>query len=408
MEGSVISSLRHFPVFEWFEDPTFAIDPAPLFAEAHKEGGKGVFRNPNGDGLVAIKYQTIQAIQKHPLNQAQNRDTRKSGPSAGSPMARLFDNHSVFMNEPVHQEVRKVALKAISWPGNKTIASRVAAIAHQVLDSLPDSEEIDLVNDYAKPVAAHYWCQLCGISPEEVNNLIEWTTGIGGLLAFHPTDKTQSAAAEAANQLTSLMESAAQGIDYTAVSVAKDLLKEIDLPGKPSSAMALIAAMSFDGVDGGAGMIANALHHLFSISNLEKSIRTNPNNVSSLWLETARLTPPLLGLFRCPIEDFEYEGVVFPAGINILTLNAAGNQDPDKFDNPEKFDLNRKKSVLLSFGGYARACIGQNMARIQSETAIIALLERTKEIKRTSTELDWGAPGLLRVKSRLPVCLRKA
>ena len=81
--------------------------------------------------------------------------------------------------------------------------------------------------------------------------------------------------------------------------------------------------------------MANLLFHLVTEENLEQVLRAAPELIGDAWDEATRLSPANLGLFRSPKEDVEIEGNVFPAGVNFLTLYAAGNQDPNVFSDPQ-------------------------------------------------------------------------
>ena len=111
-----------FPVLEALRDPRFAADPGPAFAAAHAEGGLGVFRHPYGGGLVVTGYDALARLSRHPDAQAQDRAARVSGPSQAGALARLFDNHPVFMNEPAHKPAHQAAYRAVGWRGPDQIA----------------------------------------------------------------------------------------------------------------------------------------------------------------------------------------------------------------------------------------------------------------------------------------------
>lgn len=180
----------------------------------------------------------------------------------------------------------------------------------------------------------------------------------------------------------------------------------MELQGKPKNAAALLAAMTFDGIDGGGGMTANMLYCLLQNPRQLQEVRDNPALITDAWTEAARYAPPILGLMRCPIEDIEYEDVVFPAGVNVLMLNAAGNQDPEVTTQPSIFDIHRKEKRPLSFGLGGRMCVGRHLAKLQGEVVLQELLQRTEAIELLDHEANWGKPGLLRAIQYVPVCLR--
>jgi len=99
------------PELDELTDARLSSDPAPLIAEIHARNPIGVFRNSVEDGLAVTRYQLLRQIAKHGSFQAQNRSSRSTGPSNAGALTRLFDNHPVFMNEPLHMPVHQVAYR---------------------------------------------------------------------------------------------------------------------------------------------------------------------------------------------------------------------------------------------------------------------------------------------------------
>jgi cytochrome P450 len=58
----------------------------------------------------------------------------------------------------------------------------------------------------------------------------------------------------------------------------------------------------------------------------------------------------------------------------------AGNRDPRKFADPDKFDPLRRDGAPLSFGGGAHFCIGAALARLEGTVAFPRLLTRFPKI----------------------------
>ena len=63
-----------------------------------------------------------------------------------------------------------------------------------------------------------------------------------------------------------------------------------------------------------------------------------------------------------------------PPTRKILLLLAAANRDPRRWEDPEKFDVTRKASGHVAFGGGIHMCVGQMLARLESEMILAALL----------------------------------
>ncbi len=69
-------------------------------------------------------------------------------------------------------------------------------------------------------------------------------------------------------------------------------------------------------------------------------------------------------------------GVEIPAGEPVIVMLAAGNRDPARNPEPDRFDLRREDVDPLSFGGGVHFCLGASLARLEVDVVFRALLAR--------------------------------
>ena len=98
-----------------------------------------------------------------------------------------------------------------------------------------------------------------------------------------------------------------------------------------------------------------------------------------------RATDPVFP--RLCVEDTEVEGVMVPAGVRVDMCLGAANHDPDKFKNPEQYDIYRDKSHQMGFGFGPHRCLGIEVARQEMIVAISGLMDRFPKMR-----LDPGKP----------------
>jgi cytochrome P450 len=106
---------------------------------------------------------------------------------------------------------------------------------------------------------------------------------------------------------------------------------------------------------------------------------------------------------RYVTHDVEFHGATVPRGSVVLLLNAAGNRDERKFEDPDRFDIHRRIAHHLSFGYGIHFCLGAALARIEGRVALDEVLSRFP-----TWEVDWdnavqARTSTVRGWERLPV-----
>ncbi len=70
-----------------------------------------------------------------------------------------------------------------------------------------------------------------------------------------------------------------------------------------------------------------------------------------------------------------------PKDAKILLFLAGANRDPRRWENPDRFDVTRKAMGHTAFGAGIHMCVGQMLARLETEMILTALLQRFSGIE---------------------------
>jgi cytochrome P450 len=123
-------------------------------------------------------------------------------------------------------------------------------------------------------------------------------------------------------------------------------------------------------------LIANgALTLLRHPAELER-LRDDSGRAIRVVEEVLRFEPPVQFIARFALADIEVGGVTIPRGSGIRLMLAAGNRDPARFADPDRFDPDRPDNEHLGFSGGIHYCVGAPLARIEGHVALAALAHR--------------------------------
>ncbi|MBL6690426.1 MAG: cytochrome P450 [Pseudomonadales bacterium] len=153
-------------------------------------------------------------------------------------------------------------------------------------------------------------------------------------------------------------------------------------------------------------MISNIIYRLLTEEGAWDKVFNNRELIPLAIEETLRLDAPVHGLFRTNDEEVELGGVKVEKDTKVMLLWAAGNLDPEIFDDPMKFDLDRDLAKVrrhLAFGYGTHFCRGAPLARLEGDVVLRIIFERLKNLRLNGeVEMEKRMPVLQGIR-KLPV-----
>jgi cytochrome P450 len=149
------------------------------------------------------------------------------------------------------------------------------------------------------------------------------------------------------------------------------------------------------------GALALLRHH----EQMEK-LRRDPSLVESAVEELLRFEGPVeTATERYALEDVLISGATIPRGGLVYVVLASANRDERQFDNPDTLDITRQNNRHLAFGQGMHFCLGAPLARLETQIAMRALLERCPRLQLAipDTQIRWKKGLVLRGLESLPV-----
>ncbi|QWF85117.1 cytochrome P450 [Amycolatopsis sp. CA-230715] len=296
--------------------------------------------------------------------------------AGGNSFRRKSDDRTMIaMDAPEHGPARRAVLGEFTVKRMEALRPRIQQIVDELIDDLlAGPKPADLVSALSLPVPSLVICELLGV-PYADHDLFQNHTAKMLKRTTGPEDRR--AAFEAVkNYLDELVteKEAAPGDDLIGRQITK-LREEGTYQRGPLVALAFLLLLA--GHETTANMIS-----LGTIALLE-----NPEQLAAIKDDHDRTAPAVEELLRyftivdaatarlC-VEDVEIGGVTIKAGEGVLALGYSANRDPEAFEDPDSFDIDRGARHHVAFGFGPHQCLGQNLARMELKIVFDTLFER--------------------------------
>ncbi|QSY50242.1 MULTISPECIES: cytochrome P450 family protein [Streptomyces] len=357
-------------------------DPHGTYARLREAGPVHRVTGPDGrPAWLVTRYDDVRRALADPRLSLDRRHALP-GNYSGFSLPPALDANLLNMDPPDHTRVRGLVVKAFTPGRVDRLRVPVRRVADELLDAVEagDERRTDLLESYAGPLPIIVICDLLGVPPDARQDFRAWTDAlitpdrerphlmkeaVAGLMGYF-TGLIRAKRAEPGDDLLS---------DLIGVRDGEDALSEDELTS-------LAFLILFAGYENTVHLIANAVLALLDHPRLLSELRANPDGLGAAVEELGRWDGPSpLAIRRFPLEDMEIGGVRVPAGETVLLSIASANRDPRHFPDPDRLDLRRERSGHLALGHGIHYCLGAPLARMETETALAALLERFKNME---------------------------
>src|SRR6516225_4918383 len=380
-----------------FFTPEFLRDPYPTYR-----------RYLDGSGLqFLIFHGGVWAVFKHSDCSTFLRDPRLSAKRTGalidefagneqkefSELARTLSLWMLFFDAPEHTRLRKLMNKGFSPAAIESLRPRVEKVVEGMLMPFRQNRQIDLLPQFAHPLPAYVIAEMLDVPESLHQRFIHWSNAIATL--FGNPYRTIDHLVAAQNAIRGLRDYFRQAVAVRRKQKGNDLislLMEIEEDGDVLTEEELYAQcvmLLFGGHETTRNLIGNGLHTLLRHPEQTFELREHPELIRSAVEELLRYESPVQYTGRMVLQDFELCGVQARLGQEIIFMLGAANRDARQFKNPDRLDLKRGNNPHLAFGAGSHFCIGNQLARLEGQVAILKILQEFPEIRSVSAEPEW-------------------
>jgi cytochrome P450 len=309
---------------------------------------------------------------------------------------------------PRHTDVRRALQGTFLPKGLKSLEPMVREKCNTLVATFIGRGSVDIVQEFAAPFPDHVFAEVLGFPREQhprLSHLLR--TALLRDLANLPPPYIPEESAEAGMELRALLEEILrerrQAEPHDDDLIGKLLAAQVE--GTPMSEEEIAGTVMFiftAGTEEVTGLIGNALLLLAMHPDQRARLTENPAEIPYAVEEVLRYETIVQHLVKRPTRDVEFYGQPVPEGTRILLLYGSANRDDRKFEDPDRFDINRRPRELASFAGGIHRCLGAPLARQEARVALEMLLPRMPDYVVTGP-IEWSQRVNFRGLRKLPL-----
>jgi cytochrome P450 len=322
------------------------------------------YRDPETEAWVLSRYADVLAAFREPRlrmgsggskDPAETRDARRQ------------------------RQIRSETLAVLSASNLARWQAQVEPVAFALIDRLPGSRPVDIVQEFARPWSLSVATIVTGADPSESECL--------GRLAA----KVSLATADPDN-------AAYQREMMAANTELKERLQNSAIPMSGPAFVALSQTLPC--------FLANAwlalLRHPSELARLRDEAHLMPRAIEEL-LRYAGIAQKVS---RYSAAELTLGAISLKQGGRVILMLASANRDPKQFPVPDRLDLTRRTAGHVGFGLGPHSCAAATLIRTMAAVATRALVERFVE-GHSNDAIDWQGGSGFRWASSLYVVLKK-
>jgi cytochrome P450 len=381
-------------------DPEVLANPYPLFHRLRTEDP--VHWDPYLHTWVVTRYADVLEVL-HTFSAERTHTPEKLEAmrlSELTPIARLMVRQMLFMDPPRHTRLRKLASHAFTPVRVAALRTHIREIVTRLLDRVEREGRMDVIADLAEPLPAIVTAEMLGVPVADWRRLKAWTADFAEMLGnFQHNPDRAPRMLRTVHDMTTYFHDAIrrqraeprEGLVHSlmAAEVDGDRLTEEEV-------VATCIVTMVGGQETTTNLIGNGVYTLLRNPEERERLRADPSLIPSGIEEMLRYESPSQHTGRLAPEDRELGGRMIRKRQAVMAVMAAANRDPERFADPDRFDVRRGNNRHLAFGYAAHFCFGAALARIEGQEAFEALLRRLPAFRLEPGPLAWRTNSGLR------------
>ena len=399
------------PVLSLYQllDPGVLANPYPLFRRLREEDP--VHWDPYLHAWVVTRYaDVVKVLMEFSAERTPTPERlAEMGLAELSPIATVMVKQMLFLDPPTHSRIRGLASFAFTPQRVAVLRNHIRDIVNGLIDAAIAKGGMDIIADFAEPLPYTVTAEMLGVPVKDAPQLKAWSQDFAEMLGnFQHNPERVPRVRRSLDDMTNYFESAVREIKQRPREGLIKSFLDAEINGDRFTEEEIIAntiVTMVGGQETTTNLIGNGVLTLMRNRGEFERLKADPSLVPSAVEEMLRFEPPSQQTARLAPADTELGGKQIRKRQAVIAVMAAGNRDPERFPDPDRFDIIRTDNRHLSFGWAAHFCFGAALARIEGQLAFEAILNRIPNLQLAQDPLVWrsnlGLRGLTALNVKL-------
>ena len=294
----------------------------------------------------------------------------------------------LFSDPPIHNRLRKLVSYAFKPSHIEAQHGLVEARCDELMASMRQHEEVDLVEALAAPLPVTVIAQMLGVEDGNMQDFKRWSdkifSNIGEILFAQPDASVQ----EATEEMNAYF---LDRIEKLRPAPGNNLLGRLIRTETEDGHLSDEELLSFcrllliAGNETTTGLITGCVRVFDEMPETFAALKANHDLIPRFIEETLRFYSPFSATVRRTTRATELSGVAIPEGVIVVPLFASANRDESVFDQADEFVIDRDPNPHLAFGYGIHNCLGAHLARLEGRIAVAGMVDALDRIEISET-----------------------
>lgn len=351
-------------------DPTTPAAIADPFGDLARLRGQRVAINERLNVWTIARYDDVLAAARaHDVLSSGSGILLRSAPLPGV----------VSSDEPDHTRLRRVTAPAFTPAAVRALRDSLADFAAPGIQRLLRGDVVDLVPTLTRPLPVSAIAMILGIERDRWGEFNRYSDDFTALFAARTLREVAGSTGRAMPGMLTIRRLILTELDRR-VSSDDDVLGLVKAAldtGDMSMLEALTAAMILlvAGSETTTNLLGILLIRLARDPALYERLRAHRELIPAATEEALRWGSPVQWVARTTLQPYIIGDVEIPARSRVVLFYAGANRDPERFERPDEFDVDRGANRHLSFGHGAHFCMGAHLARLEAQVVLDTLFD---------------------------------